>query len=389
MRILLVHNHYGSYSGESTVMEVHEALFTGHGHHVRTYTRSSVELDDMRFGKARAFVTGLYNPVSVREIKRLLEDFSPDVVHIHNLYPFISPSILPHIRKYGIPVVMTVHNYRLICPNGLFYNKMGICEACGGGREWNCIQFNCEESLPKSIGYALRNAWARIRRHYLDNVDAFLCLTAFQKQKLVANGFKPERCFVLPNFIDEIVKGVSDDIPCDREGVLFIGRLNRQKGADILVQAAASLPEIYFNMIGAIDESVVNPEKLPSNVSCPGVVSEEVKQRMISSARILVFPSRSYEGFPMVFLESMQQGLPVVAPRLAGYPEIIGDNNFGWLFEPEDVQDLVDTIRDAYSGTSAASRHGDNGKKAVEQLYSPNVWYTDYMNVLKLCMKRT
>ena len=369
-------------------MKAQEKMLRGHGHRVRSYTRSSVELESMRFGKVRAFFAGLRNPVSAREIHKVLEEFRPDVVHIHNLYPLISPSVLPHIRKRGVPVVMTVHNYRLICPNGLFYNKSGICEACAGGKEWNCIRFNCEESLPKSIGYALRNAWARIGRHYLDNVDAFLCLTAFQKRKLVDNGFKPERCFVLPNFIDEMMNGNSGDVPRVREGVLFIGRLNRQKGADILVQAAASLPEIQFNMVGAVDNSVINPEKLPPNVACLGVVTDEVKQTMINNARILVFPSRSYEGFPMVFLEAMQQGLPVVAPRLAGYPEIIDDNDAGWLFDPENVEDLVSTIRHAYNEPSAASRYGDNGKKAVEQLYSPNVWYSDYMKVLKLCMKR-
>ena len=387
MRILLIHNHYGGISGESTVMEVHKSMFSSHGHQVRCYTRSSVELEAMKFGKARAFFSGFHNPASVREVKKVVEEFMPDVVHVHNLYPLVSPAILPHIRKFGVPVVMTVHNYRLLCPNGLFYNRTGICEECAGGKEWNCVRFNCEESLPKSIGYALRNAWARLARYYLDNVDAFLCLTEFQKQKLIDNGFARDRCFVLPNFIDE--EGTEGtDGNGKNEGVVFIGRLNRQKGADLLIRAASEIPQINFNLIGAVDESVVNQADLPPNVACLGVVSEEVKREMIGNARILVFPSRSYEGFPMVFLESMQQGLPVIAPRLAGYPEVIGDNNAGWLFEPENVQDLVDIILQAYGDPSLAQHYGRNGKAVVRSLYSPEAWYINYMKVIEHCRSR-
>jgi len=132
LKILLIHNSYGKYSGEEAVVDAQMALLKEHGHEVNLYSRSSAELDKGKWKKIIAFFTGLYNPVSVRQIKHILKSFLPDVVHIHNLYPLVSPSVLPVIRKKGVPVVMTAHNYRLVCPNGLFYSKGEICEKCTG-----------------------------------------------------------------------------------------------------------------------------------------------------------------------------------------------------------------------------------------------------------------
>ena len=204
MKILLIHNKYGKFSGEEAVVESQIKLLNANGHHVITYFRSSEELEAMPNGKLKAFFNAFYNPKSISAIKALITTEKPDLVHIHNLYPLISPTILPVIKKMGIPIVMTVHNYRLLCPNGLFFNKGEICEKCTGAlKELNCITNNCERSLFKSSGYAARNFWARKKDYYLNNVDLFLCLTEFQKKKLVTNGFNKEKCDVLPNFYNK------------------------------------------------------------------------------------------------------------------------------------------------------------------------------------------
>lgn len=383
MRILQLHNHYGSHSGESTVLDVHAELLRTFGHEVSAHTRSSTELESIRFGKVLAFFAALWNPASVRRIEGILHEFRPDVVHIHNLYPLLSPSVLPVICKNGVPIVMTVHNYRLVCPNGLFYNKRGICERCSGGREWHCIGSNCEESVFKSLGYAVRNAWARIAGYYSKHVDAFLCLTEFQKDKLVENGFPAERCYVLPNFTEPGSGREADDEKHNAgDGFFFIGRLNRQKGVDILVEAAAKCSEIPFTLAGSVDLSFIDTGNLPPNVRWLGVIDETEKARAFRSAEALVFTSRSYEGFPMVFLEAMQEKLPVIAPDLAGYPEIVRKGVNGWLFRPGSADDLADVIRAVRANPRQSALYGRNGFDILEREYSSRVWYSAYMNLL-------
>lgn len=382
MRILQLHNHYGSHSGESTVLDVHASLLKSHGHAVSAYTRSSIELESMRLGKARAFFTALYSPFSIGRTGRIIREFRPELVHIHNLYPLLSPSVLPLIRRSGVPMVMTVHNYRLVCPNGLFYNKQGICERCSGGREWNCLMMNCEESLPKSTGYAVRNAWARVAGYYTRNIDAFLCLTEFQKGKLVENGFPPDRCHVLPNFMEQEQCAADGAENRDRRaGIFFIGRLNRQKGIDILVKAAARCPDVSITLAGSADASFIDTGNLPPNVKWLGVIDDDEKVRAFRKAEALVFSSRSYEGFPMVFLEAMQQGLPVIAPDLAGYPEIIRKGVNGWLFRPGDADHLAETILAVQGDPAQAERFGVNGRNILAAEYSSDVWYRKYMEI--------
>ncbi|NTU67267.1 MAG: glycosyltransferase family 4 protein [Chlorobiaceae bacterium] len=384
MKILQLHNHYGSHSGESTVLDAHAGILKSHGHDVRAYTRSSVELERMRFGRARAFFAALYNPASIRKVLDLIDSFSPDLVHIHNLFPLLSPSVLPAIARKGIPIVMTVHNYRLVCPNGLFFNGDGICERCAGGNEWQCLRHNCEAAVLKSLGYSVRNTWARIAGYYSRHVDAFLCLTEFQKRKIVENGIPERRCHVLPNFIQPIEEhepadsGTADD----RDGLFFIGRLNRQKGADIVIEAARRCPRIRFSLAGDPDPLCVDLGALPSNTRWFGVVDGIEKSSMFRKSRALLFASRSYEGFPMVFLEAMQHGTPVIAPRLAGYPEIVRDGENGLLFDPEDPEGLAGAVRKICGDPAVAERLGLRGRKMLEDEYGSDIWYRQYMELI-------
>lgn len=364
-------------------MEKQLELLKRNGHQVQTFTRSSVELKTMRFANLKAFFTALYNPSSIDGVRSAIRSFGPDVVHIHNLYPLVSPAVLPVVREMGVPIVMTVHNYRLVCPNGLFYNKEGVCERCAGGKEWNCILQNCEEFLPKSVGYAVRNAWARIARQYSGNVDAFLCLTKFQKNKLVANGFQESRCHVVPNFIETELQGTPlPEKPGSNPSVLFIGRLNRQKGIDIIIESARRCPEVSFRLAGSVDASFFDPSRVPPNVRLLGVIDEKQKLDELRQASALVFASRSYEGFPMVFLEAMHQATPVIAPKYAGYPEVVRDGENGWLFDFNDPEDLARNVRSAVVDPGLAARLGRNGYRILENEYSGEVWYRMYMEII-------
>lgn len=389
MKILLIHNAYGKYSGEEAVVDAQVSLLRKAGHDVRMYNRSSAELEEMHFGRARAFFTAFHNQRSIREIRKVLADFSPDVVHIHNLYPLISPAVLPEISKTGIPVVMTVHNYRLVCPNGLFFTHGEVCERCEGHKEWNCIIHNCEYNIIKSKGYALRNMWARLKRHYLDHVDIYLCLTDFQRKKLNQYGIPSGRCRVLPNFSGPQTPddGLQSAVRGPQSPFLFAGRLNAQKGFDLLASAASINREVRIVAAGEPDQRFLSGIDLPGNLECPGKIPGSGMSTCFREAKALVFTSRSYEGFPMVFLEAMQHRLPVIAPRMAAFPEIIEDGINGLLFEPGNANDLAEKIRILNSNPDLCSRLGTAGYEKLKSEYSPEKYLKGLMDAYELAMK--
>ncbi|SNR36953.1 glycosyltransferase family 4 protein [Lutibacter flavus] len=375
MKILLIHNKYGKFSGEEAVVDAQIKLLKTNGHKVITYFRSSEELEVMPNAKIKAFFTAFYNPRSIRDTKDLLVKENPDIVHIHNMYPLISPAILPVIKKMGIPIVMTVHNYRLLCPNGLFFNKGSICEKCTGlGKEINCITNNCEGSIFKSTGYALRNFWARKKEYYLNNVDLFLCLTEFQKKKLVANGFAKENCEVLPNFYNKEIKNLDYNM-AERNYVAFAGRISPEKGIPLLLKTAKKLPRIPFQLAGEMRKGYAKELEIPENVIFRGMLNSQNIRDFYSKARLYIHSSVCYEGFPMVFPEAMAHKLPIIAPKMAGYPEIAEENFNGLLFETGNADSLAETIDKLWQNHKLSEKLSSNGFEKVKEKYSSDVYY--------------
>jgi glycosyltransferase involved in cell wall biosynthesis len=373
MKILFIHNSYGKFSGEEAVVEAQIALLQREGHQIITYFRSSAELEKSSFAKMGAFFTGLYNRKAIADVLTIIQAEKPDVVHIHNLYPIISPAILPVIRAHNIPIVMTVHNYRLLCPNGLFFTEGKVCERCvGKGKELNCIAYNCENSCLKSAGYALRNYWARKRKHYLNNVDTFICLTHFQRNKLINNGFPSERCKVLSNFVEIPEK---DAIKKSGQFVLFAGRLNSQKGFDILIEAASMMPEIKFRVAGDGEPDFLKSLTIPDNVTLEGKCDREKMNELYQSAALLAFTSRSYEGFPAVFPEAMLHRLPIVAPDMAGYPEVVEHGSTGWLFETGNSKSLAKAISTIIESPELAKKLGQGSFQKLTKDFGSKDFY--------------
>ena len=173
MKVLVIHNEYGKFSGEEAAVWSICRLLENHGHEVIRFFRSSADILSMRLGRVHAFFSGIHSFSSARAMLNVLKEHNPDVAHVHNLYPLISPSVINVCRRAKVPIVMTVHNYRLLCPNGRHLTKGRVCEACSSSGEFWCILRNCEQSIFKSIGYALRNYVARKRRIFIDNVSVF------------------------------------------------------------------------------------------------------------------------------------------------------------------------------------------------------------------------
>lgn len=344
MRILFLHNDYGKYSGEEAVVDQMMADRRAEGHVVDSYRPSTQSVRGTLVGNLRGFFSGIYSFQGVREVRRKLKEFRPDVVHIHNLYPFISPAALFECKKVGVPVIMTVHNYRLICPTGLFLRDGIPCEKClEKGSEWSCILHNCEHSYFKSLGYTLRNWFARKTKAYLNCVDYFCCLTEFQKSKLIQSGIPEAKCKVFYNYIEDCSRP-KEVVPTAKTFVGFVGRLSEEKGFDLLLEVARRHPEIQFRFAGAIRDNQEVPQ-LP-NVEFCGQLDKHQLEKFYDESYFIAMPSRYYEGFPIVLLEVFAHAKPVVAPDHGAYSELLkmDGQTCGRLFRPLDVDDLEQSI---------------------------------------------
>ena len=380
MRTLIVHNAYGKYSGEEAVVDAIAGVLEGHGHEVGFYRRSSEELAVSFWGKVKGFAGGVYSRSGVKGLREAIRAFKPDVVNVHNVYPLISPAALFECKKAGVPVVMTIHNYRLICPTGLFMRKGRPCEEClTRGNEWGCVRHNCEHSLGKSVGYALRNYVVRQTSALNKCVDIFSCITDFQRTKLIEAGYPENKIRVNPNFYDV---GQEPNYTT-RDYVAYCGRLSSEKGYDLLIEAARKLPGVEIRFAGAIREGAA-PLQLP-NVKYLGHISGESYIEFVRISRFLVMPSRCYEGFPMAILEAAAQGKPCVAPDHGGFTEIIGkgDAAIGRLFKPNDTASLAEAINTLWNSPQEVEELGRKAYRKLKTKYSSERFYERFTAICK------
>lgn len=370
MRVLIVHNDYGKPSGEESVVERVAAMFAAGGHEVEQLRRSTAGCRDSLGGKLKAFVGGVWSPSGRRAMAEALDRFRPDVVNVHNLYPFIGPAALEECRKRGVPVVMTVHNFRLICPTGLFMLGGRPCEEClRRGNEWGCVSHNCEGSMPKSVAYAARNALARVRGHYSRCVTHFACITDFQRSKLIEAGFDADRISVIPNSVD-YDPALAASPAANGDYVAYCGRLSYEKGYDRLMATARRHPEIEFRFAGA--EREPGGAALPPNVRMMGFLRGGELQRFFAGARFVVMPSRCYEGFPMAILEAAQHARPTIGPDHGGFTEIIGkgEEACGLLFDPASDAGLDATVATLWRDPELATALGVAARRKLAERYS-------------------
>ena len=384
MKVLIVHNNYGKYSGEEAVVDKMADMLTSHGHEVAFYRRTTEGVRESAVGKIKGFLSGIYSPSGVRGMWDALRRERPDIVNVHNLYPFISPAALFECKKSGVPVVMTIHNFRLICPTGLFMRDGLPCEVClERGNEWSCVRYNCECNRLKSIGYTLRNVYARWTGAYRKNVAAFACITDFQRQKLIAAGYEAERVTVIPNGIDA---PTSYDLTGGNY-VAYIGRLSYEKGYDLLIEVARRNPSIPFRFAGAKREQ--SDMEIPGNVEFMGYLQKEELSDFICHSRFVVMPSRCYEGFPMAILEAACYGKPTIGPAHGGFTEIIGrgEQAIGDLFEPNNFDDLEQKVVSLWNRPAEIARLGEKAFEKLKREYSSEVIYQKWDNLFQKLIK--
>lgn len=296
---------------------------------------------------------------------------------MNNLEPLISPSVLVACQQFGVPVVMRCPHYHLICPIGLHLRNGAVCELCCGGREYWCVLKNCRGNIFESVGYALRSTVARKRRLFLDNVTYYLPPTRFVKRRLSDAGFPQKRIIVLPNMVCVPDSGV--DVFYGKY-VAYVGRFSPEKGIQTLLTSARQIG-LPVRLAG---DYLSLPEVLkaaPPNVQFTGHLNQNRLVEFYRNARFVVIPSICFDVSPLTAAEAMSHGLPVIAAKIGGIPELVEDGVTGFLFEPTDSEDLTSKMKLLWENPDLCRQMGKAGREKAIREYSEDKYYRRLMAV--------
>lgn len=351
MRILIAHNAYQQRGGEDAVVEAEIALLREHGHDVELYSLHNDAINGM--SKAGAAMTAVWSRRSSQDISEACERFRPDVVHVHNTFPLISPSLYWAASRQGVPVVQTLHNFRLLCPQAIFLRDGRICEDCLGKLPWRSVARKCyRDSAAQTAVVAGMLTAHRLLGSYRERVTRYIALNAFARDKYVEGGLPAERFRIKPNFVCST--GRPPETP--RHGGLYVGRLSHEKGLDVLAGAMRLLDGNDISIVGSGPLEPVARNAAGERYA--GYLAlDEILQHM-RTARYLVLPSICYENSPRTIVEAFSCGLPVIASRLGALAGIVRDGVTGLLFEPGDARDLAAKIAWADSHPEDMARMG-------------------------------
>jgi glycosyltransferase involved in cell wall biosynthesis len=376
LKVIQVHNRYRYLSGEDMMFERTVRLLRCKGQTVYTFERDS-QIVQGAWRKIQAFQESIYSRSTKKNLGSLIGMESPDLVHFHNVYPLISPSIMITCKEHRVPVVMHCHQLRLLCPNGTPIRKGLRCELCFGGREYWCALTNCRNNVFESIGYALRNATARKLRLFEGHVTCFVSPSEFLKNRLISAGFPPDRIFVVPNMAS--LHNTSKDFTRG-DYVAYAGNVRPEKGIEVLLSAT----EVTGLPLRLAADYSARPEilkKAPQNALFVGHLDREKLSEFYQNARFIVVPSISDEIFPLVALEAMSHGLPVIASRIGGLPEIVENENNGLLFEAGNVEELSSKMKLLWDNPSLCRQMGKAGFEKSIREYSEDAYYERLMSV--------
>lgn len=368
MRVLIVHNRYQLTAGEDAVVTNEQDLLQEYGCPTRLW-----EVDNCSItGPVRKFAAAArasYSRPARDALTRVIAEFSPEVVHAHNFFPLLSPSIYDACRAMGVAAVQTLHNYRPICAGAFLIRNGRDCEDCIGGSPYHAVLHGCYRgSRFGSLATARMIETHRRRGTWRNKVDRFIALSNFAKSKFIEAGFPEARIEVKPNFVRDCAVPATEE----RSGALFVGRLSAEKGIATLLRAWNGL-SVPLRIVGdgplrEMVERTNNPNIAALGRRPPLEVAEEMAR-----AAFLIVPSEWQEMFPLVIVEAFCQGLPILASRNASMAERIGDGLTGVLFTQNDSADLAAKARWAFQNPQAMQIMGANARRMYEEKYLPSV----------------
>ncbi|HEY7458837.1 MAG TPA: glycosyltransferase, partial [Xanthobacteraceae bacterium] len=372
MRVLSIHNRYQFPGGEDAIFEAEAAGLARCGHTVRR-----LEFDNRDLGErvapaaaVKAAANTVWSRSGADRVRAAIREFRPDIAHFHNTFPLVSPAAFSACHDENVPVVHTLHNYRLLCPSATLFRDGKPCEDCVGKfLPWSGVLHACyRQSRTQTAAAAAMLAVHRVRKTWWNDVDLFIALTEFSRAKFIEGGLPGGRIAVKPNFVD--VEPPARPQP--RNGFLFVGRLVEEKGIRALLAAWTEVVGASLRIAGGgpLEELVRGFAALRAGVTYLGAIDRDSVLNEMSCASALVFPSTWYEAFPVAIVEAFACGLPVIAPRRGSMAEIVRHGETGLLYEPDEHAALASAIEWAAEHGSDLLTMGANCRRAHEQTYS-------------------
>jgi glycosyltransferase involved in cell wall biosynthesis len=359
--ILVAHNRYQQAGGEDQVYQAESVLLERNGHVVTRYEEHNTRI---RTGLATS-MTAIWNAAAYHRLQKLIRIKNPDVVHFHNTFPLISPAGYFASRKAGLPVVQTLHNYRLICPAGTLLRDGAVCEKCiDRSSLLPALIHGCYRgSRPATAAVTTMLVVHRAGGTWRRMVDAYIAPSEFVRQTFIRGGLPKERIFVKPNPLTED-PGVGAG---NGNFALFVGRLSEEKGVRILAEAWRHMPEIPLVVAGS--GPITNVSWTP-NVTLLGFQDRAQVNELMRRARVLIIPSVCYETGPLTLLEAFACGLPVIASDLGSMSERVDNHRTGLLFRPGDAEDLARQVRWAWEHPEELRAMRAVARREYEQKYT-------------------
>lgn len=374
MKILFVHNAYQNFGGEDAVVSAEMALLQAHGHEVELYKRHNDELNQL--SRASAAAATIWSRRSVDDITAVFKALQPDLIHVHNTFPLISPSIYWAAAQHGIPLVQTLHNFRFLCPQGTFLRNGTICEDCLGKSPWRAVLRKCYRgSAPQTAVMVSMLEAHRTAGTYRNKVTRYIALSAFSRDRFIKGGLPAAQFRIKPNFVES---GAEPDW-FDRRGGLFVGRLSDEKGIETLLEAVRRDGNADVDVIGSGAWETAVSECFKERYL--GFLSRGDIMSRMRSAAFLIVPSVCYEQLPTTILEAFSCGVPVIASRLGALADIVQDGATGLLFNPGDAADLADKMAWAAAHPNEMREMGRAARAEYEAKYTPSINYQMLMEI--------
>ncbi|MFQ6082628.1 MAG: glycosyltransferase family 4 protein [Candidatus Aminicenantia bacterium] len=406
MKILLVNKFFFLKGGAETSFFDTAEILQANGHKVVFFSMMHLENLDSLYSKyfvsridfenissfihkIKASGRILYSLEARKKLEELMKKEKPDITHLNNIHHQISPSILHTLKKYNLPIVMTLHDYKIVCPVYTMFSKGRTCEKCKGRKYYNCVLMRCcKDSYLKSFLNTLEMYLHHSILHIYDLVDVFISPSKFLKDKIVEMGFNA-KVFHLPNFIN-----VNDFIPSytwNENTIVYFGRLSYEKGLVTLLSALKGL-DIKCKIIGdgSLKESLklkVKSEKI-HNIEFLGYKFGDELRNEIKSSACVVLPSNWYENNPRAILEAFALGKPVIGSRIGGIPELVKDYKTGLTFEPGNPNDLREKILYLFNNLDKMIEFGKNARKFVEKNFNPEKYYQELMKIYRIAIEK-